>query len=39
MPGKVYNFPKPIVEDAEPIVDIPKPVYGVVRAVPKDMRL
>jgi len=39
VPRKVYNFPKPMVEDAEPIVDIPKPVYGVVRAVPKDMRL
>jgi len=39
VPRKVYNFPKPMVEDSEPIVDIPKPVYGVVRAVPRDMRL
>jgi CPA2 family monovalent cation:H+ antiporter-2 len=39
VPRKVYNFPKPVVEDAEPILDIPKPVYGVVRSVPKDMRL
>jgi len=39
VPRKVYSFPKPIIEDAEPILDIPKPVYGVVRAVPKDMRL
>jgi len=35
---KVYNFPRPVVEDAEPLMDIPKPVYGVVRSIPKDMR-
>ncbi len=38
VPPKVYNIPRP-VEDPEPMPDIPKPVYGVVRALPHNVRL
>ncbi len=33
---KVYTFPRPLVEDSEPMPDIPKPVYGMVRSHPSE---
>jgi len=33
---KVYTFPRSLVEDSEPVVDIPKPVYGVIRSHPGE---
>ena len=39
LPAKIYSFPKPVIDDSDLIPDIPKPVYGVIRAVPKNIRL
>jgi CPA2 family monovalent cation:H+ antiporter-2 len=38
-PRKVYHVPRSVREIAEPEPDLPKPVYGTVRMVPKDARL
>jgi CPA2 family monovalent cation:H+ antiporter-2 len=39
-PQKVYHLPGPaLAETADPMPEIPKPVYGVVRAAQKDVRL
>jgi hypothetical protein len=38
-PQKVYNVPRMFQEPPEPEPDLPKPVYGAVRTVPKDARL
>lgn len=39
-PQKIYHLPRPaLAETAEPMPEIPKPVYGVVRAAQKDVRL
>lgn len=39
VPPKVYNLPRVTPEVREPGLDIPTPVYGVVRAAPEDARL
>jgi hypothetical protein len=40
MPQKVYHFARPVViDEAEPMPDIPKPVYGIVKAAQQDVRL
>lgn len=39
VPDKVYHLPLPMVELPEVLPEVPKPVYGVVRALPKDVRL
>ncbi len=33
---KIYSFARPLAEDSEPVADIPKPVYGVVRSHPSE---
>ena len=38
LPQKVYHMPRPMTEPEEPVADLPKPVYGVVRAS-KNLRL
>jgi hypothetical protein len=38
IPIKVYHIPSP-GEDDEEIPDVPKPVYGVAKTLPKNMRL
>jgi CPA2 family monovalent cation:H+ antiporter-2 len=38
-PQKVYHVPRVSAEPPEPEADIPKPVYGVVRAAPGEVRL
>jgi len=38
-PQKVYHIPRISAEPPEPEADIPKPVYGTVRAAPGEMRL
>ena len=39
-PQKVYHLPRTVLaETDEPMPEIPKPVYGVVRAAQKDVRL
>jgi len=38
-PQKVYRVPSMFQEPPEPEPDLPKPVYGAVRTVPKDARL
>ncbi|MBU0684785.1 MAG: cation:proton antiporter [Candidatus Thermoplasmatota archaeon] len=39
-PQKVYHIPRPpLVDVAEPMPDIPKPVYGIVKAAQQDFRL
>jgi CPA2 family monovalent cation:H+ antiporter-2 len=39
-PQKVYNLPRTALSETdEPMPEIPKPVYGVVRAAQKDFRL
>jgi len=39
VPRKVYEIPRAIIDEADPLPDLPRPVYGVVRAIPKDVRL
>lgn len=40
-PQKIYHLPRPALAEtaAEPMPEIPKPVYGVVRAAKQDFRL
>ena len=39
VPLKVYNFPRPPREADAGEEELPKPVYGIVKAVPRDSRL
>jgi CPA2 family monovalent cation:H+ antiporter-2 len=40
MPQKIYHIPRPAaMDEAEPMPDIPKPVYGIVKAAQQDVRL
>ncbi len=40
MPTKVYHIPSPVGDgDGEEIPEVPKPVYGVAKTLPKNMRL
>ena len=36
---RVYNFPKPIMIEDEAGKELPKPVYGVVKSAPRNVRL
>jgi hypothetical protein len=36
---KVYNFPKPATVEEESGKELPKPVYGIVKTAPKNVRL
>ena len=38
-PRTVYALPRPPPDAEEPLADIPKPVYGIARAMPKDAHL
>ena len=39
VPQKVYRLSRAVVEQEESVPDVPKPVYGVVKAAPKNARL
>lgn len=39
VPQKVYHLPRPAEELPDIVPDVPKPVYGVVRALPENVRL
>ena len=40
VPQKIYHIPRPApIEAAEPMPEIPKPVYGIVKAAQQDFRL
>ena len=40
IPTKVYSFPKAAeMQEDDEVVDVPMPVYGVVKTLPKDVRL
>ncbi|MGD9962284.1 MAG: cation:proton antiporter [Thermoplasmata archaeon] len=39
MPQKIHNFPKPVVDQEDGEKRPPKPVYGVVRSVPRNAQL
>jgi len=36
---KVYNFPKPVMAEEDGEKELPKPVYGVVKTIPRNTRL
>ncbi len=39
MPQKVYNFPKPVLANDDGEKELPKPVYGVVKSIPRNAQL
>ncbi|MDQ1371435.1 MAG: Na Exchanger protein, partial [Candidatus Thermoplasmatota archaeon] len=39
MPQKVYNFPKPVLACDDGEKELPKPVYGVVKSIPRNAQL
>ena len=39
VPNKIYHLPLPTVELPEVLPEVPKPVYGVVRVLPENVRL
>lgn len=39
MPSKIYHIPSQSEDSDEELPDVPKPVYGVAKSLPKNMRL
>ena len=39
VPQKVYNFPKPVLANDDGEKELPKPVYGVVKSIPRNAQL